>query len=146
MTDALAKAREARQTLAAATEELNDSIAKAEQELLALKLGVTASVLLEQGEDWESYLRFGKHGDKWRLVYESGPVMGEPEDWRDEPLLNASKEVRLRAVDKFEELLIALVDKATEQAEDVRTKATRATSFAETVAKTRAAEKADKKP
>jgi hypothetical protein len=70
----LERARSLGQRLGGAADQLNAAIETAEKELAALKLGVTASVLLSVDEDGshEHRLAFDKHGDGWRLVLESG--------------------------------------------------------------------------
>jgi hypothetical protein len=122
--------------LSAATDALNASLRKAEQALTELNLGVTASVALwPKQSDWLQFLRFGKDASGWRLILESGPDGGDPEDWSESPLLNASKEVRLQAVERLPALLEELVKTAEEHLVTLRTRAAQADAFADTVAR-----------
>jgi hypothetical protein len=125
--------------IAAATDALNASLRKAEQSLTELNLGVTASVSLypmdEGPADWEQYIRFGKDATGWRLILESGPAGGDPDEWSESPLLNASKEVRLQAVSRLPALLEKLVETAEEHLGALRTRANEANVFASTVAR-----------
>jgi len=92
-------------TLAAATDQLNEQLEEAECAFADLNLGVTASVSMLPS-DPEERLGFGKLDGRWRLTY--GAL-------RRQPLVNASREQRLRAHDKLPELLLALVDEAKQQ-------------------------------
>lgn len=110
-----------------ATDDLNAAIVRAEEALARLKLGVTASAPFPiTGDDPECARRlaFGKMGDRWRFIVESagaGPV----------PLLNASRLVRLRAVDLFDQVLrdlLAEVERETKEAREMRERADAFTS------------------
>jgi hypothetical protein len=135
----IAKASEIGPQLDEATDLLNRGIAEAENQIAALKLGVTAAVDFdlpgddEEPHDFKRLLSFGKLGDKWRLLVEWG--CPPPETWSSVPLLNANKEMRLLAVNLFEKLLSALVLEAAKQRADVMEQANRALKFAASVAK-----------
>ncbi|MDI1481181.1 hypothetical protein [Polyangium sp. y55x31] len=128
----LARARALSAELSAATDTLNAAIRDSEQALAALNLGVTASVDLypeETSEEvWMQYLRFGKDATGWRLLLESGYEF-DSGSWSVSPLLNASKEVRLKAVEKFPALLDKLIETAEEHLELVKKRVAEATTF-----------------
>ncbi len=123
---AYARGRASADALANVTDELNSKIAEAETSLAALKLGVRASVLIredtnsETGLSWYSHLSFGKWEKSWRLLYETSS------DFHDEvettPLTNASREVRLQAIDVMPDLLLAMVESAEKEADEVKSK------------------------
>lgn len=96
--------------LGALTDELNTQITAAEQALAVLNLGVTAAVSLNNGAE----LRFGKYNEHWRLIYNGGGVC------TDTPLVNASRETRLRAVYVLDDLLAALRLEAESQSNIVQ--------------------------
>jgi DNA polymerase-3 subunit gamma/tau len=114
----LQRARRVAPELASATDAVNIALERVEQALTTLNLGVTACIDLDPDrnprDDWARCLRFGKDGSTWRLLLESGPEGGDADDWSQSPLLSASKEVRLQAVEQ----LPALIDKLVEAAED----------------------------
>lgn len=136
----LERARALSIELSAATDALNASLRKAEQALAELNLGVTAAVSLypmtpqeAARTDWHQALRFGKDATGWRLILESYPDDGAPEDTIESPLLNASKEVRLQAAARLPALLERLVKTAEEQLAFVKIRAAEAELFASTV-------------
>lgn len=86
------------QKLREQTDELNAVIADAERAIEARKCGVRASVVLSTDEA----LAFGKFDRQWRLIYvQSGTEV---------PLVNASRAVRLRAIEFLPNLIEALRD------------------------------------
>jgi hypothetical protein len=119
---------------------VNEALVQVEHALPALNLGVSAAVNLDpssnpfQVQDWQQYLRFGKDGSEWRLMLESGPEDGEREDWSQSPLLSASKEVRLRAVERLPALVDKLVEVAERQVTEFRTAAAKAQALAAAIA------------
>ena len=135
----VARASALRAAIPTATDALNASLQRAELALTELNLGVTAAVFLnpleEDRGDWRQHLRFGKDSTGWRLILESGPDGGEPEDWSESPLLNASKEVRLQAVTRLPALLEKLVETAEQHLVALRQRAAEADVFASTVAR-----------
>ncbi|WP_437716253.1 SIMPL domain-containing protein [Sorangium sp. So ce448] len=134
----LQRARRVAPELASATEAVNNALERVEQALSALNLGVTAAVNLDPDanprDDWNQYVRFGKDGSTWRLLLESGPMDGEPEDWSQSPLLSTSKEVRLRAVDRLPALIDRLVEVAERQVGEFRAAAAKAKALADAIA------------
>lgn len=120
LEEALKKAKAVQPRLAAATNELNEKIKEFEKALTGLKLGVIAQVRLFSDDlgPWGKDLCFQKWGDAWRLVVEDWNSEEPEEHWSYEVLQNTSRETRLRAVEKFPELVVALV--AAAEAEIVR--------------------------
>jgi hypothetical protein len=126
LTPLLARAREVAPKLGSAADELNAALARAEEALASLRLGVTASVDLEEdggsGSDWFELLTFGKQGAAWKLLIETGEG-GFPETFSTSPLLNASREKRLLAAERLPRLVEELVKEAEEQIAHVRARA-----------------------
>lgn len=95
--------------LHAASDELNTALLDFERALASLNLGISASVLLSseysvEGDFIETFLAFRKVGRQWVLLTEVGPSGGHPDEWSETPLVHTSRETRLCAVDKLEEL------------------------------------------
>lgn len=138
LRESLQRARRVAPQLAAATDAVNDALECVEQALATLNLGVTASVNLDPNpsarDDWQQYLRFGKDGSAWRLMLESGPDSGDAEDWSQSPLLSASKEVRVGAVERLPALVDKLVEVAEEQVGRFRAAASKAQALAAAIA------------
>lgn len=117
LAEALARARALKPKLEGATDEMNRSIQEVEAALIALQLGVRASVTLvsdtnrEFGWTWYRTLVFGKDAKVWRLLIEEGRD-DHPEDDVYTPLVNASREVRLQATEHLPELVRELVKTA----------------------------------
>jgi hypothetical protein len=133
--DLLSRAREIGPKLGVATDELNESLTGAEEAIASLKLGVTASVTLEEleeeiapGLERITCLTFGKEGSAWRLLIERG-VVGEPETWKTTPLVSASRETRLLATKHLRELLKKLIEVAEAHVEEVRVQAADVNDF-----------------
>lgn len=105
--------------LTAATDALIQVLKTFEKQLLDLHLGVAAEVLLDEEPSgrWRK-LRFGKHGNTWGLYVAQGDKKQPNRDPLVQHLLNASRQVRLAAIDHLEELVILLVQNA--QAERLR--------------------------
>ena len=129
LSAALSRARKAADNLGPTTDQLTETIAKIERALTEQRFGVTASVALksearvdEDGNDFGAeltLLAFRKEGKNWKLMIESGVVGDEPDAWHSMPLLSASRELRLLAVDHMHELVDGLADRAEEQVEEV---------------------------
>lgn len=124
----LARARQVGAKLASATDKLNASLSAIESELAAMGLGVTASVVMQKisydDRPW-SFLKclgFGKLNREWKLFYECGDDDGD--EWDSTPLLNASREIRLMAVDHLPALIDELVKTAEGEIAGVAAKAT----------------------
>jgi hypothetical protein len=99
-------ARAAAKKLSDRSNELNAELAKAEEAIAALRVGVRATVVLEVDEEegTETHLCFERHEGKWSLTIRDGRP--ELEDWSTTPLLKASRRRRMEAA----QLLPALVD------------------------------------
>lgn len=117
------QARVLRPRLAAATDALNKKIADFENALATLKLGVKASLAFERDE-FDSAgrdLLFQKWGKDWRLVVRT---FDEAVDKQDYDLLeNMRRETRLAAVERFPELLDALILAGEAEVERINTSA-----------------------
>jgi hypothetical protein len=103
-------------TLGAMTDELNTKLAKIEQGLVRLQLGVTASVeMVDFSLESTPSLAFAKWGNSWRLVIEHPEV-------QDVPLVNASRELRLCAADYMPTLVQELLKKTAEETVAVKSR------------------------
>lgn len=95
--------------LGAATDRLNESFELLEGALTSMNFGVPASVELETHAGKQSQrLTFGKTSGGWKLLIERDghePVA----------LLSTSRETRLRAAARVEDLLLGLGDERTRQ-------------------------------
>ena len=98
------------QRLHKATDRLNEVLTRFEEALAALKLGVAASVVLDEAEDgsWIQYLSFTKTHGSFKLVVEAGQE-GTPESFNTTPITSASRETRLTAVEHLPTLYKALL-------------------------------------
>jgi hypothetical protein len=94
--------------LGSATDRLNESFEHLEGALTALKFGVPASVQLDSTD---KLLVFGKTNSGWKLMIESANSSTD--------LVSTSRETRLRAADKIEELFFALNGERERQLEEV---------------------------
>ena len=127
----LERGQRAAQRLAPATDKLTETIAQSERSLSEQRLGSRGSVLLSSQDildDDENYrgteitnLAFRKVGKVWRLMIDSGPN-DEPEHWSSIPLINASRELRVLAVDRLPELVEELVADAEKRIAEVEAK------------------------
>lgn len=100
--------------LATATDELTEQIALLERDLCALRLGVSESILIGT-EGSRVPLWFRKEGKTWRFVLVNGN--------NTIPLVNASRETRLLAVDHFPELITKLMESSRSRVAGVEKKA-----------------------
>jgi hypothetical protein len=118
-----ARAREAASKLDEATDALNELIDEAEKAIAELRLGVPGRVTFEAIEDDQTgltYCRdllFWKEDKVWRLMVASG-TEGDPED-DCIPLRNASRDVRLRAVDHLARLVDNMIETAETEVTEV---------------------------
>jgi prefoldin subunit 5 len=121
LAEGLARVRSLADEMNSATDELNNSFREIESIIANLNLGVTASVQIDGDEfsTWVACLSFAKEQQAWRLLYESGE---DEESWKAVPLVNASRAVRLMAVDHLEELVQELIKTAANEVEKVRAK------------------------
>jgi len=127
----LERGHKAAQRLVPATDKLTETIAQIERSLSEQRLGSRASVLLSSQDildDDENYrgteitnLAFRKVGKVWRLMIDSGPD-DAPEHWSSIPLINASRELRVLAVDRLPELVEELVADAEKRIAEVEAK------------------------
>jgi len=118
LEEALAQARAIAPKLAASTDALNKSIVEVEAALKSLRLGVSASVLLDMDDDrgWQRHLTFAKRDKEWHLLIEE---FDDREDVTWEPLTNSSREIRLKSVRALSELVVELVRAAEEELQEV---------------------------
>jgi hypothetical protein len=123
LNKALSRAREVAAQLGPATDRLNALLQAVETALAELQLGVAGYARMnEKNPEWAQMLTFCKFGNTWQLMIESGPDGGDPEDFSSTPLCNASRELRLQAVDYLPQLIENLVNEATAQAKTVQAK------------------------
>jgi hypothetical protein len=142
LRDSLQRARRVAPDLASATNAVNSALERVEEALTSLNLGVSASVDLYPAftwdpGDWRQKLRFGKDGSVWRLLLEGhtvGDYGDEEDDPTQSPLLSASKEIRLRAIERLPALINALVAVAEAQIGEFRTAAEKAEAIVTAIA------------
>lgn len=134
LADELVRARSLSAEMSTATDELNTALQSAEKAIATLKLGVTASVVMNPEEEgpWTEALVFGKDKQVWRLLYETG--LDGDNDVNSTPLVNASRAIRLKAVDHLPALLEALIARAAQEVEDVRAKTEAVNDLTSTIA------------
>jgi len=109
-----------------AADRLNKSLAGFEKALADLKLGVSASIVLDQEEDgdWIQYLVFRKVQGAFKLVVESGQD-GIPESFNTTPITSSSRETRLRAVEALPDLYKKLLNAFDDEIKRVNESITR---------------------
>lgn len=95
-------AAERKESLTAETEMLNTDLAAVEEQLKAMRFGVRASVPMVFEESDSSWLTWGKHDRQWRLLHTTSET--------EEPLVNASRAVRLKAIDFLPALVRGLLE------------------------------------
>ena len=133
---ALKRGSKLAEAMAVAADMLNATIKQAEEAITALKLGVSAGILINEPEQegFEQILGFRKDGGRWRLQIESGPLnAGDPADWTVNPLVNCSRETRVRAVGALPALVERLVEVGEQQLQDVLDATQFASNFAATI-------------
>jgi len=117
--DALVRARLAADRLGPATDQVTETIAKIERALEEARFGVSGSIGL-RSEAWEMddetrssevQLAFRKEGKRWMLMIDSQNPYDD-EHWQSTPLVNASRELRVLAVQKLPDLVDALANAA----------------------------------
>lgn len=101
-------ARAAAERLALISNELNDTLRRAEAALTALNLGVEVDVFLEEG----ARLHFSKYKGRWALV-----IVDESDCY---PALSASRRVRIRVAKALPFLISALPVKVVDYEQSVR--------------------------
>src|SRR5438552_2487468 len=94
-----------------ATDQLNTKLLDFEAALNELKLGVAASVRIDQDnqEEWEQYISFRKRGDTFKLFIDSGRSFDE-DSWSETAIVSASREIRLKAVTHLPQLYERLLE------------------------------------
>lgn len=129
LVEALARGVRAAETLGAETDALTETLAQIERALDEMRLGVSAFVTLRTEEDEVDHptihsvttttaLSFVKEGKRWMLAIATTHDLDD--EWRFAPLVNASRELRLLAVEKLPELIEALMTEAERRFEEVR--------------------------
>ncbi len=117
---ALERAAQAAAALHAASDELSNRLVRFEALLRSQKLGTSASVAIvesyDTGDTWVE-LYFGKYGGKWGLFTISGrqDVDDEPDSHHYTPIVHASREHRLLAVEALPKLIAELEKAVREQ-------------------------------
>ncbi len=120
-----------------ASDQLNKQIAEIESALNSYKLGISAWVELKRerqqtphGElTYADDLGYAKHDGKWGLLVSSYCDI-DPESVKTTLLRDASREVRLAAIDKIPELLSALSQEASKVTDEALKKAASAKEIA----------------
>jgi hypothetical protein len=114
------------------SDQLSANLAEIEAAINRFSLGVTALVNLRTSEsdpvDGYPYtgvdeLRYQKHDGKWALVWVSYVAEDPDSTWREKPLRESSREIRLLAAKKLPALVSALVKNADELAADMADRA-----------------------
>jgi hypothetical protein len=134
----------ASQTLNEASDELTQEIKQVESALGSFNLGVSAWVKFAGTEEEHDagngnfyrfervdMLGYDKRYGKWALLVSSGvEEVGQEEEWllRDSP-----RDLRIKAVDAIPALLEKIVEEATSLAGEVRSKANRTKSIADSI-------------
>lgn len=94
------------------TDELNESIVQTERAIADLKIGVRASVYLDDNPN-AIKLIFGKHEGGWRILIED-------KSGGETPLIKCNREVRVNAASRITDLLKSIVERAENELEAVR--------------------------
>lgn len=155
LSEALLRGQKAAEELGAATDQLTEALLQIERALAEQRLGVSASVRLQTTHGFDENsgdeevdlddLSFRKEGKRWSLFIDSGPEHPcGPGDWHSIPLANASRELRLLAVEKLPELIDALVRNAESQLAEIHAGRAKALGVLETLKATRRSK--EKKP
>jgi hypothetical protein len=125
------------QVLHRATDQLNVAFLDAEQALRDLRLGVTASVLLDSDEEWDWYqtLEFCRSGKDFKLMVVSGRAGDDPGSFEATHITSASRETRLEAIKKLPELHAELLKSFHAEVERVQAGIGEVASFAQSLRK-----------
>jgi hypothetical protein len=124
----LKKAQRAAEHAQGLTEDLNLELQRVELALANLRLGVSASVALYP-ESPGRLLKFGKGGDKWRLIV----IDGDGPDANRTVLLNCARETRLHVPSRLPDLLEALIEAAEQESDRLLESCTKARAFLDNV-------------
>lgn len=124
------KARAAATRLAEKSDVLNAAIMKAQEAIAGLRLGVGASVLMEDDDPngTEVYLSFERLEGTWGLIVATYSTYHD--EWNRVPLLKASRSRRMAAVDLLPRLVETLLEKTEQEIDDVGKSAAAAEAFA----------------
>ena len=124
LASSILEARDIAPELSAVTDELNRALMRVEKALVGMRLGVIGRIEIESSVSPDSFddirrytnLVFIKQGAQWGLFIEEGSMdhNGEGPIER-EPLLSASKALRIQAADVLPALVKLLVDEARKQ-------------------------------
>lgn len=121
----LLQARQLAASFAEATDELNAALLEAEAAFAELRLGVSASVVIDSGDiegsctGWVQLLAFCKTGRGWKLSIQNGPD-DDYESLLSNPVCDTSRETRLLAAKHLPQLLEELIKNADAAYQDVR--------------------------
>jgi hypothetical protein len=129
------------QVLHEATDRLNLALLEAEEALQELRLGVSASVLLEldQDTDWFQALEFCRSGKDFKLMVTSGTIDDEPSSFNLTHITSASREIRLRAVQELPALHTALLKAFHIEVQRVEASVTQVSAFVRSLRKSEGA-------
>jgi hypothetical protein len=125
--------------LSQSTNALNEAIRKAESALAALNMGVSVCMLIDDEPDEDgkvTYLSFRRGSATWQFFIDLGPPLGDPSgvdltEWKSDPLVTASRELRLLAANRLNDLVTALTVKAKQQLHDMQAGVLRAQAVVE---------------
>lgn len=111
MAARLKTARSVAATLAEKSNELNETLVKAQEAITALRLGVSGSVLMyvDEEDGTETYLSYERYDGKWCLTIMSGRP--ELENWTTTDLLKTTRRTRIAAARRLPELVDDLMKK-----------------------------------
>lgn len=129
----LARAKVAAEKLNDLTDSLNLMLEEAETAIESLRLGVPGRVVISSFDDehtgqlYQHALVFGKDDGEWHLMIESGSD-GDPPD-RFIRLKNASRDIRLLAIDALPALVDDMIRTAESEAKEVEVAAAKAAQF-----------------
>ena len=129
------RARILSKTLEELTNEFNSVIESAEDAIRNLRLGVPGRTLLEKWEDEQRvtryrFLHFMKYDKTWRLMVEyTDEFNDDGEGGSFEPLLNASRDLRLRAMQVLPDLIEDMMNTAATEIVEVKTAIDMARAF-----------------
>jgi flagellar hook-basal body complex protein FliE len=128
-----ARAQAIAEMLEQATTNFNAAIQKAEDVIKSLRLGVPGQATLQEWDDTSTgithyrILRFTKWDKEWRLVVEFTSDVDDEGHW--EPLLNVSRDLRLRAMEVLPDLVEDMIKNATDEVTEVTNAADKAQAF-----------------
>jgi len=123
LAERLVRARDLSNEINAATDDLNIELTELQKKLSALRLGVEACVSLTTTDEEDAHhfyrvLWFEKVNADWIFTIRTGQDFDEAPAHMN-PLLKASKALRLESAHRMPDLLEALIQKAEKQVEEV---------------------------